>query len=207
VRALQRILGVPETGVIDAATLRAAYQQGVISGTPPTTAPTTVPPDTTVPATAPPATTPPETTQPVPPPDPTSPSVLELLRADDRFTTLVSLLEAAGYTGDTEVIGPITVFAPTNDAFAALDPATLESVQNDPELLTAVLSYHVVEARFTLAELAALTELVNVYGGLLTIAVDGGVVRVNGAATIAPEQVGRNGGVIAVDQVLVPPTS
>jgi branched-chain amino acid transport system substrate-binding protein len=201
IKALQRSLGVPETGIIDAATLRAAYEQGVISGTPGTT----LPPDTTVPPTVPPTTVAPDNSlPPVVPPDPAAPSVLEMLQADPQFSTLVELITAAGFTSDADVLGPLTVFAPTNDAFDALDPADLEALRSNPELLKSVLAYHLVEQSITLDELATLTELGTVHGELLTITVDGDIVRVNGAATLPPAQVGRNGVIIAIDAVLMP---
>jgi branched-chain amino acid transport system substrate-binding protein len=224
VRALQAQLGVPQTGIIDAATLRAAFEAGIVIGegsstptttVPPTTAPGTTAPGTTTPATtvpsaAPPTTPPPvtvpPTTAPIVPPEPDEPTVLELLRGDARFTTLVSILETAGFTGDTEVLGPLTLFAPTNEAFEALDPADLEALAADPEQLLAVLAYHAVEARLTLADLLGLngTELGTVHGAPLTITVDGDTVVINGARTIGPELPGRNGVVIPIDSVLVP---
>jgi len=206
VKELQRQLGVPETGIIDAATLQAAYQQGIITGTPPTTLPpeSTVPPATTVP----PVTVPPSTVPPVTPPDPSAPSVLEALKADGRFTQLVALLEAAGYTDDTSVIGPITLFAPTDDAIGAVDPATIDAIKADPALLNSVLAYHLVDAGITLKFLATLTEVDTAHGEPLTVAVDGaGVVTVNGIATIAPEIKASNGIIIPIDGVLTPPTA
>jgi branched-chain amino acid transport system substrate-binding protein len=201
VKALQRSLGVPETGLIDAATLKAAYEQGVISGTPGTT----LPPDTTVPPTAPPTTTAPgNTTPPIIPPDPAAPSVLEMLKADPQFSTLVELLGLAGFNGDVEVIGPLTLFAPTNDAFDAMDPADLEALRTDPALLKSVLSFHVVEGALTLEQLATLTELETVHGEFLVVTIDGDIVRVNGAATMPPALVGRNGVIIPIDAVLMP---
>jgi branched-chain amino acid transport system substrate-binding protein len=208
VKALQRQLGVPETGIVDAATLKAAYEKGIVVGTPPAT---TLPPETTVPATTVPATTvpattvPPVTVPPVTPPDPSAPTVLELLKADPRFTTLVSLLEAAGYTGDTSVIGPITLFAPTNDALGAVDQATLDAIKADPTKLNEVLSYHLVDAGLTLEFLGTLTSVETVYGEPLTITKVNGVVQVNGIDTIAPELKGSNGVVIPIDGVLQPP--
>lgn len=222
IRALQRDLGVPETGIIDAATMKAAYEQGIIAGTPPTTTlppattvpPTTVPPTTTLsPATTvPPETTlPPTTTVPPAPPttiepvDPEAPTILEALRADDRFTTLVEVLTAAGYTDDVAVIGPLTFFAPTNDAFADIPPADLEAIVANPELLQAILAFHLVEGKATLEALATLTQVETVFGELIDITVDpDGTVLLNGVRTIAPEIDARNGVVIAIESVLQP---
>jgi branched-chain amino acid transport system substrate-binding protein len=199
VRALQAELGVPQTGVIDAATLQAAYERGIISGTPPST----VPPTTTPPT---PTTLPPPPTTIIPQPDPSAPTVLESLRADPRFSDLVEFLEAAGFTSDTSVVGPITLFAPTNDAFAAIDQAVLDAAKNDPQLLSDLLSFHLVDAGITLSFLRNLTSVQTFYGEALTVTVAGDVVSVNGIATIAPEIRASNGIIIPIDGVLVPTT-
>jgi branched-chain amino acid transport system substrate-binding protein len=204
VRALQRDLGVPETGVLDAATLRAIYEQGVIAGTPPTTTPPeTTPPETTPPTTEPPPTAPPTTA--VPPPDPEDATLLEVLTEDGRFTTLLGLVADSGFEPDVGVLGPLTVFAPTDDAFAALDPSLLAQLGEDPAMLATVLSYHLVEDWLTIDELAGLTSVLTVHGETIEVTVDGDTVRVNGAATIPPELPARNGIVIPIDAVLIPP--
>ncbi len=150
IRGLQRELGVPETGILDAATLRAAYERGLTTGTPtepPTTeAPTTEPPAPAAPRpsrrrTEPPAPT--TTAAPAPEPEP-EPSIIEVLRGDDRFTTLVELIEQSGFAPDLSTIGRITALAPTNDAFAAMDPADLDALRQDPNLVAMVLSYHML---------------------------------------------------------------
>jgi branched-chain amino acid transport system substrate-binding protein len=197
IRALQRELGVPETGILDAATLQAAFEKGIVVGTPSTT----VPPASTVPNTTIPT---PTTSIPVVPPDPSAPSILDSLKADDRFTTLVELLTAAGFTDDANVLGPITLFAPTNDAFAAVDPAVLEALQNDPVALQRALSFHLVDAGITLSFLGTLSSVPTMYGEALTVTVDGEVVLVNGVATIAPELRASNGIIIPIAGVLIP---
>ncbi|HTH07918.1 MAG TPA: peptidoglycan-binding protein, partial [Ilumatobacteraceae bacterium] len=204
VKALQADLGVPQTGVIDAATLQAAYELGLSTGSEPP--PTTVPPDTTVPPnTTTPPTQPPSSTVPVDPPDPSGPTVLDQLRADERFTTLVELIEAAGFTDDTNVLGPFTIFAPTNDAFAAMSPEDLEALKADPERLKQALAYHLVEARLTFDTLELIPGVRNYYGDVLTISVDGDTVTINGVAAIAPETEGRNGVIIPMSGILLPP--
>lgn len=197
IKALQAELGVPQTGVIDAATLQAAYERGIIDGTPSSTVPPTTPPTTT-------PVEPPTPTTVIPQPDPSAPTVLESLKADPRFSTLVELLEAAGFTSDTSVLGPITLFAPTNDAFAAVDPATLDAIKNDPARLTELLSFHLVDAGITLSFLATLTSVPTIYGEPLTVTVAGDVVSVNGVATIAPEIRASNGIIIPLDGILIP---
>jgi uncharacterized surface protein with fasciclin (FAS1) repeats len=128
------------------------------------------------------------------------------LKADPRFSTLVEILTAAGFTDDASVIGPITLFAPTNDAFAGVDPATLEAIKNDPERVSSVLSFHIVESALTIEFLGTLTSVPTVHGEPLTVSVENGIVKVNGIATIAPELKGSNGVVIPIDGVLQPAT-
>jgi len=66
-------------------------------------------------------------------------TIVDLAVGNDDFSTLVELLSAAGLVEALEGDGPFTVFAPTNDAFAALDDAMLEAVAADTDLLTSVL--------------------------------------------------------------------
>ena len=71
--------------------------------------------------------------------------IVDTLAADGRFTTLISALEAAGLDEALRGPGPFTVFAPTDDAFAALPTGALDDLLADPTgALTDVLSYHVV---------------------------------------------------------------
>jgi uncharacterized surface protein with fasciclin (FAS1) repeats len=80
--------------------------------------------------------------------------IVDTLVADGRFATLISALEAAGLDEALRGAGPFTVFAPTDDAFAALPAGTLDELLADPTgALTGVLSYHVVpEAALTTVE-------------------------------------------------------
>ena len=77
-------------------------------------------------------------------------TIVDVAAGDENFSTLVSLVEAAGLVetlSDTEA--EFTVFAPTNDAFAALPEFVVEYLQNNPDLLTQVLTYHVVDGAVT----------------------------------------------------------
>jgi len=80
--------------------------------------------------------------------------VVDTLAADGRFATLITALETAGVDEGLRGTGPFTVFAPTDDAFAALPPGTLDDLLADPAgALTDVLSFHVVpEAGLTTTE-------------------------------------------------------
>jgi branched-chain amino acid transport system substrate-binding protein len=164
IKALQAELGVPQTGVLDAATLRAVYERGAENVAPTTTLPaTTVAPETTVPpTTAPPTTVPPTTPPTTPPPTtvpPTAPpttvpptplpTLIEALRANPEYSDYVRLLEAASFPDDFDRLQQYTVFAPTNEAFAdagydidaiiaSEDPAELYAVLQDTVALGVV---------------------------------------------------------------------
>eukprot|EP01043_Picozoa_sp_COSAG02_P042742 COSAG02_NODE_3657_length_6407_cov_2.609192_3_plen_207_part_00 len=81
----------------------------------------------------------------VPPPPPASPNILQLATSVPDLSTLVTALEAGNLTGTLSGPGPFTVFAPTNEAFSALPPATLKSLLDPKNIkqLQAVLEYHV----------------------------------------------------------------
>ena len=227
VKALQRQLGVPETGVLDAATIRAAYEQGVIAGgsasepvppttvppttappttAPPTTAPpTTAPPTTSPPATAPPATAPP-TTEPTPttiPPDAGLVTLLETLQADPDFSTFVELALLSGFADELDRAQRYTVLAPTNAAFDTLTAEELDALRNDPARLRAALGYHVIVGQLPVAELVDQIETVN--GARLEIVGAGADLRVQGAEISKPDLFATNGVIHGLAEFLTPP--
>lgn len=138
--------------------------------------------------------------------------------ADGRFTTLLTALDAAGLaeTFSSCDEGPFTVLAPTDDAFAAaladleLDPAALLA---DTELLTTVLTYHVVEGAVDSATVATLdgASAPTLQGEEITVAVDGDAISIgSGAPTpanvVAADVAACNGIIHAIDYVLLPPS-
>ncbi|HKK48669.1 MAG TPA: fasciclin domain-containing protein, partial [Alkalispirochaeta sp.] len=72
------------------------------------------------------------------------PTIAEIAAADGRFDTLVAALDAADLVATLNSEGPFTVFAPTDDAFAALPEGTVEALLGDIPALTDILLYHVV---------------------------------------------------------------
>ena len=86
---------------------------------------------------------------------------MEVLRADARFTTLVELIEQSGFAPDLSTLGRISVLAPTNDAFAAMDPADLDALRQDPAWPPACSATTCSSSEWTLAELAAVPERPN----------------------------------------------
>ena len=121
------------------------------------------------------------------------------------FTTLAGLVVDAGLVEALRAPGPITVFAPTNEAFAALPEGTLEAVRADQDLLTTVLTYHVVSGELALADLQP-GPLETLAGIDLTVTRDGDTVMINDVEVTAGDIEATNGLVHVVDGVLVPPT-
>lgn len=123
--------------------------------------------------------------------------------SNDDFSTLVTAVTAAGLVDVLSSEGPFTVFAPTNAAFAALPAGALDAVLANVDLLTAVLTYHVVAGDVRAADVVNLTRAPTVQGEYLSVAVGGGVM-VDQANVVATDIVASNGVIHVVDAVLLP---
>jgi transforming growth factor-beta-induced protein len=135
--------------------------------------------------------------------------IVETAAAAGDFTTLAAALEAAGLVETLQGEGPFTVFAPTDAAFeAALADLglTAEELLADTELLTSVLTYHVVEGEFLAEDVVGLDgqQVETVNGETVTISVDGDTVMVNDANVVETDVVASNGVIHVIDAVLVP---
>jgi uncharacterized surface protein with fasciclin (FAS1) repeats len=135
--------------------------------------------------------------------------IVETATAAGDFTTLVAAVDAAGLVETLQGDGPFTVFAPTDEAFAAaLEDLglTAEELLADTELLTSVLTYHVVEGEFFAEDVVTLDgeEVPTVNGESVTITVDGDTVMVNDANVIQADVDASNGVIHVIDAVLVP---
>lgn len=138
--------------------------------------------------------------------------IVDTAVASGDFPTLVAAVEAAGLVDTLKAEGPYTVFAPTEEAFAALLAdldLTAEELLADTELLTSVLTYHVVEGEFLAADVVGLDgeDVPTVNGESVTISVDGDTVMVNDATVVTTDIETSNGVIHVIDEVLVPPTS
>ncbi|QIM16633.1 fasciclin domain-containing protein [Leucobacter insecticola] len=96
-----------------------------------------------------------------------------------------------------------TVFAPVDDAFAKIDPATIESLKTDSDTLSSILTYHVVPGQIEPADIAGTHETVE--GGTLEVTGSGDALMVNGATVICGGVQTANATVYLVDTVLMPP--
>jgi transforming growth factor-beta-induced protein len=123
------------------------------------------------------------------------------------FGTLLSAATAAGLVETLQGEGPFTVFAPTDEAFAALPEGTLDSLLADPEALKQVLLYHVVSGKVTADQVVGLTSADSVEGSPIAIAVKDGSVFLNDTAEVVATDVMASNGVIhVIDEVILPPT-
>lgn len=134
--------------------------------------------------------------------------IVDTAIAAGTFTALVNALGSAGLTETLKGPGPFTVFAPTDDAFAALAPGTLDELLKPERVedLKALLSYHVVPGKVMASDVANLVSAVTVNGAELKISVQDSTVVVNDAKVTKADIVASNGVVHVVDKVLVPPT-
>jgi uncharacterized surface protein with fasciclin (FAS1) repeats len=130
-------------------------------------------------------------------------TIVDIAVADGRFETLVAALQAAELVDTLSGEGPFTVFAPTDDAFDALPEGTVESLLEDKEQLTSVLTYHVVPGKVMASDVVELDSAETVQGQELSIdATDG--VMVNDANVILTDIEASNGVIHVIDAVLLP---
>ncbi len=134
--------------------------------------------------------------------------IVDTAIADGRFTTLVAALQAAELVDALKAEGPFTVFAPTDDAFAALPEGTLDSLllPENKQTLTDILLYHVVEGKVMAADVTGLKSATTLLGKDVTVKVDMGNVYINDAKVIITDIETSNGVIHVVDAVILPPT-
>jgi uncharacterized surface protein with fasciclin (FAS1) repeats len=104
---------------------------------------------------------------------------------------------------DTLNNGDYTVFAPTDDAFKKIDPATIETLKTDAPMLTSILTYHVVPGRLSPAQVVGTHKTVE--GGDVTVMGSGADLKVNGAGLVCGGVQTANATVYMIDTVLMPP--
>ena len=134
--------------------------------------------------------------------------IVDVAAGNESFSTLVEAVQAAGLVETLKGEGPFTVFAPTDEAFAALPEGTLENLlqPENREQLVAVLTYHVVPGETTSADLAGQQMAVEtVQGSEVEIDATGGSVMVNDATVTMPDVQADNGVSHVIDKVIIPP--
>ena len=132
--------------------------------------------------------------------------IVAIASETEGFSTLVAALSAAGLVETLQGEGPFTVFAPTDDAFAALPEGLLEKLllPENVGVLTSILTYHVVSGKVMSTDIMA-GDVPSVEGSAITLTTDYGV-QVNDALVISADIEASNGVIHVIDQVIVPPT-
>ena len=132
--------------------------------------------------------------------------IVQVASTTDGFSTLVQAVTAAGLVETLQGAGPFTVFAPTDDAFAALPSGLLDKLllEENRDVLVAILTYHVVAGKVTSAEVAS-GAAPTVEGSNIELTVGNGI-KVNGATVVLADVESSNGVIHVIDQVLLPPT-
>jgi uncharacterized surface protein with fasciclin (FAS1) repeats len=137
---------------------------------------------------------------------PSTPDIVDIAAANPDFSTLVAAVTAAGLVDTLKSDGPFTVFAPTNAAFAALPPGTVEDLlkPENKDKLIAILTYHVVAGAVTSDQLVGKKQdVATVQGQTVHINATNGV-KVNGANVTTADIIASNGVIHVIDAVLLP---
>ncbi len=134
-------------------------------------------------------------------------SIVDIAVEDGRFTTLVAAVQAAGLADTLSGEGQFTVFAPTDDAFAALPEGTVESLLEEPEgALKDILLYHVAEGAVPAETVVTLESATTIQGEPVAIQVLDGEVLLNESAKVIITDIEASNGIIhVIDAVLLPP--
>jgi len=132
--------------------------------------------------------------------------IVEIAASAGSFKTLVAAVQAAGLVDTLKGKGPLTVFAPTDEAFAKLPAGTVESLlkPENKDKLTAVLTYHVVPGRVTAGEVVKLSSAPTVNGRAVRINAQNGKVMVDNAQVVQTDIMATNGVIHVIDSVMIP---
>jgi uncharacterized surface protein with fasciclin (FAS1) repeats len=132
--------------------------------------------------------------------------IVDIAAGNDSFSTLVAAVKAADLVDTLKGEGPFTVFAPVNEAFAALPEGTVEELlkPENKEQLASVLTYHVVAGKVMSSDLSDGMMAETVQGSEITIGVGDGGVTVDGANVVQADIEASNGVIHVIDGVILP---
>jgi len=131
-------------------------------------------------------------------------TIVDIAVEDGRFGTLVTALQTAGLVDTLAGDGPFTVFAPTDDAFAALPDGVVAGLLEDIPSLTEVLTYHVVAGSVLAEQVVGLNSATTLQGEDVIVTVVDGVVMIDGAKVVITDIIGSNGVIHVIDSVILP---
>jgi len=133
-------------------------------------------------------------------------NIAEVATAAGSFGTLLTAVEAAGLVDELTGEGPFTVFAPTDEAFAALPAGTLDTLLADPEgALRDILLYHVVAGKVMSTDLSDGMMADSLQGAPISVSIMDGAVKVNTANVVTADVEASNGVIHVIDAVILPP--
>ncbi len=134
------------------------------------------------------------------------PNIVDVATNAGTFTTLVAALQLTALDETLSGTGPFTVFAPSDDAFQALPEGLLEALllEENLEVLTQILTYHVVADQVISSEVASATELATVNGDPLTVTVGGESIQIDQSNITSVDIDASNGVIHVIDNVLIP---
>ncbi len=133
--------------------------------------------------------------------------IVELAASQENLSTLVQAVQAAGLVDVLKSEGPFTVFAPTNEAFAALPEGTLETLLKPENISTlkSILTYHVIGSKVMSTDLSDGASAGTVEGSDVNVNIDGNTVMIENATVTTPDVEASNGVVHIIDKVILPP--
>ena len=145
---------------------------------------------------------------PAPAQEPAGNSLLGVAKKAGNFNTLIAAVKAAGLSDVLGGEGPFTVFAPSDEAFAALPAGTVESLLKEQNLdkLRAILSYHVISGKVSAGDALNAKSAEPLGGGALEFGIRDGAFRVNAATVLNADIACENGVIHVIDAVLLPPS-
>lgn len=135
---------------------------------------------------------------------PTSENIVEALVENGNFKTLVTAVTTAGLAGALSAPGELTVFAPTDQAFAELPEGTVEALLGDIPALTNILTYHVYNGKVPAETALTLTEATMLNGEKVDIVVMDGKLFINDSQVVLYDIMTQNGIIHVLDTVLIP---
>lgn len=130
-------------------------------------------------------------------------TILETAGSAGLFNTLLAAVDAGGLRGALEGPGPFTVFAPVDEAFAALPPGTVQTLVDNPPQLARILKYHVLAGAHLRAELVKQPEWESLEGAPVPIR-RSEPFEVKNATVVSADIVCDNGVVHVIDRVILP---
>ena len=130
--------------------------------------------------------------------------IVDVAVAAGSFKTLVAAVQAADLVEVLKRPGPLTVLAPTDEAFAKIPKADLDALMKDKAKLAKVLQYHVLTGNVSAADLRMMKDFGTAQGQRIQITVSGSTLKINNATVVKPDVSASNGVIHVIDTVLMP---